>query len=120
MRAKGFTPRKLAAVFLAAILALAVAPAAFAAPSHSMAMQMTDCASHEVTGCDHSMPKQDRSMPCKDMANCLGMTSCVALVAVPHAAVAVQPLASTISQIWHVNTSGSGITHQPDTPPPIV
>jgi hypothetical protein len=119
MRAKCDPVRTLIANLISAIMVLAVQPVAFAAPSHSMTMQMTDCASHEVAGCDHSMPKQDRSTPCKDMANCLGLLSCVTLAAVLHSAISVQPLASTISQSWHVNAAGSGITLQPDTPPPI-
>lgn len=119
MRAKRPPLRKLIASLISAILLLAVQPVAFAAPAHSMSMQMTDCASHETTGCDHSMPRQNHGTPCKDMANCLGMVNCVALAAVPHAALAVLPLSSTMSQSWHVNAAGTGITLQPDLPPPI-
>jgi hypothetical protein len=119
MRAKRSPARTLVASLISAILVLAAQPAAFAAPSHSMAMQMTGCASHEAMGCDHSMPKQDQSTPCKDMGNCLGMTSCASLAAFTLTVVSALPLALTAPQSWHVNSTGPGITHQPDNPPPI-
>lgn len=119
MRAKNSRARTLIASLISAILVLAAQPAAFAAPSHSMTMQMTGCASHEAKGCDHSTPKQDQNTPCKDMGNCLGMTSCVSLAAFTLTAVSALPLTLTTPQSWHVNSAGPGITLQPDTPPPI-
>jgi len=119
MRAKRSPVRALIASLVSAILVLAAQPAAFAAPSHSMAMQMTGCASHEAMGCDHSTPRQNQGTPCKDMGNCLGMTSCVSLAAFTLTAVSALPLALTAPQSWHPNSAGLGITHQPDNPPPI-
>ena len=106
---------------MAAVFALAVQPAALAMPAlRSAAIHATDCASHEATGCDHSMSKQDQGKPCKDVSNCLGMVGCAALAAVSHAAVAALPLRLTGAQSWQLNDAGPGITLQPDNPPPIV
>lgn len=120
MRAKASTVRKFAAVIMAAVLMLAVEPAALAMPApHSATMLMTNCASHETAGCDQSMPKHERGTPCKDMANCLGMLNCLAMAVAPVDAVSVLPLASTHLPSWYARDIGPGITHQPDNPPPI-
>jgi hypothetical protein len=120
MRAKASAVRKFAAVFMAAVLMLAVEPAALAMPApHSATMQMTSGASHEAACCDHSMPKHDRGTPCKDMTNCLGMLCCLAMAVAPVDAASLSPLASTLSPSWYVRDLGPGITLQPDNPPPI-
>jgi hypothetical protein len=120
MRAKASAVRKFAAVFMAAVLMLAVEPAALAMPApHSATMQMTSGASHETTGCDQSMPTQERGTPCKHMASCLGMLCCLAMAVAPVDAVSALPFASSHSPSWHARNIGPGITHQPDNPPPI-
>jgi hypothetical protein len=120
MRAKTSAVRKFAAVFMAAVLMLAVEPAALAMPApHSAAMQTTHGASHGAAGCDQSMPKHERGTPCKHMAICLGMLNYLAMAIAPADAASVSPLASTLSPSWYVRDLGPGITHQPDNPPPI-
>ena len=120
MLARVFIARKFAAVFMAAILALAVEPAALAMPApHSATMQAMHCASHEKAGCDHSMPQHRRGTPCKNMANCLGMLNCFAMAVMPVDAMATLPLALAHSPSWHLQDAGPGITIQPDNPPPI-
>jgi hypothetical protein len=120
MRAKASTVRKFAAVFMAAILVLAMEPVALAMPApHSAAMQTTHGASDGTAGCDQSMPKHERGTPCKHMAVCLGMLNSLAMAVAPVDAVSVLPLASTYLPSWYVRDLGPGITHQPDNPPPI-
>ena len=120
MRAKTSGVRKVAAVFLAAVLMLAMEPAALAMPApHSAAMQTTHLASDGTAGCDQSMPKHERSTPCKHMAVCLGMLNYLAMAVAPADAASVSPLASTHLTSWYVRDLGPGITHQPDNPPPI-
>jgi len=126
MRTRISISRKIVALVAAAILLLATEPAALAMPAapmhHAMQpamMQMMGCASHESTGCDQGMPQHDRGVPCKDMANCLGMLSCIALAAVPHNAATIAPHAPTATQSWRLYDIGPGITLQPDNPPPI-
>ena len=120
VRAKVSVLRKFAAVLVAAVLALALQPAALAMPApHSAPMQAMHHASHGKVCCDHSMPQRNRDMPCKDMANCLGMLSCIALAAVPHNAATIAPHAPTATQSWRLYDIGPGITLQPDNPPPI-
>jgi len=126
MRIQVSITRKIVAMMTAAILLLATEPAALAMPAtpmhHTMQpamMQMMGCTSHESRGCDHVMPQHERGAPCKDMANCLGMLSCIALAAVPHNAATIMPLALTATQSWRLYDIEPGITLQPDNPPPI-
>ncbi len=120
MGTKASSMRKFAAVFLAAILMLAVEPAALAMPApHSATMQAMNHDSHGAMGCDQSMPTQERGTPCKHMTNCLGMLNCLAMAVAPADAVSVLPRASTRLPSWFVRDIGPGITLQPDNPPPI-
>ena len=126
MRTRVSITRKIVAMVTAAVLLLATEPAALAMPAtpmhHTMQpemMQMMGCASHESMACDHAMPQHERGAPCKDMANCLGMLSCIALAAVPPNAATIAPLALTATQSWRLYDIGPGITLQPDNPPPI-
>ncbi len=115
MQAKASSVRAFVAVFMAAILMLAVEPGALAMPAHhSATMQMTDCA-HMAMG--RAMP--ERGTPCKHMADCLGMLNCLAMAVVPVTTAAALPLTLTHTPSWHLQTAGPGITLQPDTPPPI-
>ena len=118
MQVRPLFVRKIIALFVTAILVLAVEPGALAMPPvhHSAPMQMMDCA-HMAMAPSHAM--QEKSTPCNHMASCLGMLNCLAMAVVPVNAGTALPLASVYSPSWHLNGAGPGITHQPDNPPPI-
>lgn len=118
MRMRSSIARKVVALLAAVILVLATEPAAFAMPApHSATMQTMHCTSDGMACCDHSTPV--RGMPCNHMAICLGMLNCLAMAIVPVDMATASPVALTLSPFWHLREAGSGITLQPDNPPPI-
>lgn len=113
--------KKLLALLIAAVLLVAVQPGAAAmpvTPAHS-SMSMMDCGSQAIMKCNHCMPMQKHSHPCKDMTSCLGMLNCSMAFVVPVGGYVMVPVAVTRSSSWPLQETGSSLSLRPDNPPPI-
>lgn len=118
--------RAVLSLFVAVVFAIVATPGSMAMPSapqnmqSHMQMMAGDCAKMH---CDHmkSMKSagKEQGKPCKNMVACLGMLSCYNMAAVDFS----MPQAFVPSRdapVAFSHQSVSGLTHQPDNPPPIV
>lgn len=116
MRSKQSPFRTFISLFVAVVFAISVTPGAMAMPaSHAMNM---DCSSMAAPSCDHMKADKEQGKPCKNMALCFGMLGCYGMAALDIAHVAPLPPtadAPVAIAVQHV----SGLTLQPDNPPPI-
>lgn len=115
--------RTVLSLLLAGVFAIAAMPGSMAMPAPQPAMPamagMEHCAGMAAdtsNPCDQS--HHDQGVPCKNMAACLGMLSCFGMGAVDVSSVAAPPaFAEPAVAIAHQTVSG--LTLQPDNPPPI-
>lgn len=116
MLSRSSSLRSLISLFVAVVFAIAVTPGSMAMPApHAMKM---DCASMVAPSCDHMKPHKDQGSPCKGMTACLGMLNCFGMAALDITHVERLPITFDV----HVAISHqtvSGLTLQPDNPPPI-
>lgn len=123
--------RAVLSLFVAVVFAIVATPGSMAMPqapdqtqSHQMQnpMQMMagDCAQMH---CDHmkamKTPGKEQGSPCKNMAGCLGMLSCYNMAAIGFS-MPQTFVPSRDAPVAFSHQSVSGLTHQPDNPPPIV
>lgn len=115
-----FSLRGLVSALVAAVFVIAAEPGVMAMPApHAAKQSMTmDCSSQATPGCDHMKPQKDHGTPCKNMAICAGMMSCFGMAAVA-ADVASLRTAAGQAPVHFVQQTPSGLTLQPDNPPPI-
>ncbi len=119
MRAALDIVRRFLTVVLAVVFAFA-APLASAAPVHDAhSTHAMHCGPRAKIKCHHSMPQNGRDAPCKDMANCGGMLNSTSFAAITNDKSPVVGPALAGRQLWQTCDLGTGITLQPDNPPPI-
>lgn len=119
MRSKPSRFRTLLSLFVAAVFVIAVTPG-------SMAMPAPKAMGHAMAGmahCPYMVPAagqthQDHGKPAKTASVCLGMLSCYAMGALAPMPVAPAPVLER-TEVAITHQSASGLTLQPDNPPPI-
>jgi hypothetical protein len=116
MRPRKFSLRVLISILMAVVFVIAVEPGVMAMPA-PQAMKM-DCSGKAAPACDHMKAPKDTGTPCKNMSICVGMLNCFGMAAV--AADHPSPLAATArATVPFLQQTASGLTLQPDNPPPI-
>ncbi len=120
MRLRKFSLRGLIGALVAAVFVIAAEPGVMAMPAPQAAKHIMtmDCAGQATPGCDHMKSQKEHGTPCKNMAICVGMMSCFGMAAIP-ADVASLRTAAEKAPAHFVQQTPSGLTLQPDNPPPI-
>ena len=119
------TLKRLAAVLLAALLAFSLSSTVMAMPMPHQAMAQTgmaaskDCAMAGKMARAHTPSQQHRDMPCNCMGNCPDMASCSVAAVLPAPSRVAIPTTIIRHPVWHRLDGRTGITLQPDNPPPI-
>jgi hypothetical protein len=108
--------RALISAVVALVFAVAVEPGVMAMPA-PQAMTM-DCSGKAAPACDHMKMQKEKGTPCKGMSVCAGMLSCFGMAAVAAEHVSLRTVAARAPAI-HLYQTASGLTLQPDNPPPI-
>ena len=122
----GDLPRRVAAVFLVMVVG---ATLPFPATAMTLPHGMQGCA-HAMASMNRAVPRkstipstqpqvQHRPAPCCTMGTCSGLAGCSA-TALPAVTVsAMNPPHTANSVLWELHEFRSGVTWQPDRPPPI-
>ncbi|MDE2134636.1 MAG: hypothetical protein KGJ49_08555 [Alphaproteobacteria bacterium] len=101
---------------MAMVFAIAAEPGTMAMPAPKPAAMAS--MSHASPACGHMNQQKNQRSPCKGMSVCLGMLNCFGM-AVIAAEYPLLPTTAVYATAPYFQQTASGLTLQPDNPPPI-